>query len=112
MTSASTPPTVGAVPRAARRSRLSPWGRVVSASAVIVVGCLLALAAWGFGSTRERVISFDVRGTLQGVVLDLSDADVEVVRGTNSGLVNVQRTERYSFGRNARTSRSIDAAVL
>jgi Toastrack DUF4097 len=84
----------------------------VSASAVLVVGCLLALAVWGFGSTRERVVSFDVRGTLQGVVLDLADADVEVVRGTNSGLVSVQQTERYAFDRRARTSRSVDAAVL
>jgi hypothetical protein len=100
------------VPRAARRSRLSPWGRVVSASAVLVVGCLVALAAWGFGTRRERVVSFDVRGTLQGVVLDLGEADVEVVRGTNTGQVAVQRTERYAFDRTARASRGIDAGVL
>src|SRR5689334_9989860 len=97
------------MPRAVRRSRVTPWGRVVSGSAVLVVGCLVALASWGLGSRRERIVSFDVRGTLQGVVLDLGDADVEVVRGTTATLVTVQRTERYSFGREPRTSRSVAA---
>jgi hypothetical protein len=85
----------------------------VSASAVLVVGCLVALGVWGLGSTRERIVSFDVRGALQGVVLDLGDADVAVVRGSgNAGEVAVQRTERYAFGHTARSSRSIDAGVL
>jgi hypothetical protein len=84
----------------------------VSASAVLVAGCLIALAAWGFGSTRTQVVSFDVRGTLQGVLLDLGDANVEVIRGTDSSQVSVRRTERYSFGHDARTQRSIDDGVL
>jgi hypothetical protein len=84
----------------------------VSASAVLVVGCLVALGAWGLGSTRQQVVSFDVRGTLQGVVLDLGDADVEIVRGTNEALVDVRRTERYAFGHRARTARSLADGVL
>jgi hypothetical protein len=100
------------MPRAARRSRLSPWGRVVSASALVVVGILAALAIWGVTSTRARVVSFDVRGTLQGVTLDLGDADVEVVRGTGSGRVSVQRSEHYAFAHAARVSRSVTDGVL
>lgn len=100
------------MPRAARRSRLSPWGRVVSASALVVVGCLVALAAWGLASTRTRVVSFDVRGTLEGVVLDLGDARVEVIRGTDANQVTVQRTERYAFGRAGRISRGVRDGVL
>lgn len=84
----------------------------MSASAVLVVGCLVALGAWGLASTRSRVVSFDVHGTLQGVVLDLGDASVEVVRGTNANDVAVQQTERYAFGRTARTSRALRDAVL
>ena len=100
------------MPRAARRSRLSPWGRVVSASALVVVGCLAALTAWALASTRERIVSFDVRGTLQGVDLDLEDGSVEVIRGTNSGRVSVQRTEHFAFSHSARVSRSVRAGVL
>jgi hypothetical protein len=85
----------------------------VSASALIVVGVLVALAIWGLTTMRDRIVSFDVRGTLQGVNLDLGDAGVEVVRGgTNSGRVSVQRTEHFSFGRSARVSRSVKGGVL
>lgn len=84
----------------------------MSASAVLVAGCLIALAAWGFGSQHEQVVSFDVHGALQGVLLDLGDADVEVVRGTSADQVAVQRTERYSFDRTPTTARSVDAGVL
>ena len=84
----------------------------MSASAIVVVGCLVALGAWGLGSRRERVVSFDVRGTLQNVVLDLADAKVEVVRGTDANKVSVQRTERFSFGHGTRTSRAVTAGVL
>jgi hypothetical protein len=84
----------------------------VSASAVVIVGCLAGLAVWGFQSMRQRVVSFDVRGTLQGVLLDLGDAKVEVVRGTDANKVSVLRTERFSFGHGARTSREVSAGVL
>jgi hypothetical protein len=84
----------------------------VSASAIVVVGCLVGLGVWGLTSTRERIVSFDVRGTLEGVVLDLRDANVEVMRGTNSNEVSVERTERYAFGHAARSSRAVAAGVL
>jgi Toastrack DUF4097 len=100
------------MPRAARRSRLSPWGRVVSASALVVVGCLAGLAVWAFTASRSRIVSFDVRGTLQGVTLDLGDASVDVVRSTNAGRVSVRRTEHFSFSHSARVSRSVSEGVL
>jgi hypothetical protein len=85
----------------------------VSASAVIVVGCLAALAIWALTATRSRIVSFDVRGTLQGVTLDLNDASVDVVRGgAGSNRVSVQRTEHFTFSHSARVSRAVDAGVL
>ena len=84
----------------------------MSASALIVVGVLVALAVWGLTTTQDRVVSFDVRGTLQGVNLDLGDGSVEVVRGTNAGRVSVQRTEHFSFDRSAQVSRSVQEGVL
>jgi Putative adhesin len=85
----------------------------VSASALVVVGCLAALVIWGVTAARARVVSFDVRGTLQGVTLDLGDGGVEVVRGgTGSGRVSVQRTEHYAFSHAPRVSRSVTDGVL
>jgi hypothetical protein len=84
----------------------------VSVSAVLVVGCLVALGASDLASSRERLVSFDVRGTLQGVVLDLGDADVQVVRGVRAAQVTVERTERYAFGHGPIVTRRVSAAVL
>jgi Putative adhesin len=84
----------------------------VSASALLVVGCLAALTIWALSSTRSRVVSFDVRGTLQGVTLDLGDAQVEVARGSGSSRVSVQRTEHFAFSHSARVSRSVTDGVL
>jgi hypothetical protein len=85
---------------------------VVSASAIVVVGCLVGLAVWGFTSTEQRIVSFDVRGTLAGVTLDLGDANVEILRGTNANQVSVQRTERFAFDHAVRASRGVNAGVL
>ena len=95
-----------------RRSRLSPWGRLVAASAVVVVACLGVLTATGLASRRELVVAFDVHGTLDGVALDLAEADVEIARGTRPTRVHVERTERYAFGHAARIERSVTAGVL
>ena len=46
--------------------RLSPWGRVVAISALLVVGGAVALAVGALASTRDRVVSYPVTGTLAG----------------------------------------------
>jgi hypothetical protein len=84
----------------------------VAASAVVVVGCLAALAAAALASSRERIVTFSVHGMLAGVSLDLGDADVEVARGERSDVVQVERQERYAFGSVARTARSARGGVL
>jgi hypothetical protein len=92
--------------------RLSPWGRVVAISALLVVGGALALAVGALASTREVRRSYPVTGTLQGVSFDLGDGNIVVVGGGRRTRVDVRHTERYAFGREADTRRTVRAGVF
>ena len=90
-----------------RPARLSPWGRLVTASAILVVGGAVALLAAGVASRQERIVSYAVAGALNGVTLDVGDADVEIVRGGARRAIDVRRTDRYAFGHPARFERTV-----
>jgi hypothetical protein len=96
----------------ANHARLTPWARLVTVSAVLVLGCLLTLAAFAVASQHERVVSYPVRGSLNGLTLDLGDADVTIVRGARNPAVQIQRRERYAFGHSAHATRQIDGGVF
>ena len=51
---------------------LSPWGRVVAISALLVVGGALALAVGALASDHRREVSYPVTGTLNGLAFDLA----------------------------------------
>jgi hypothetical protein len=91
--------------------RLSPWGRVVAISALLVVGGALALAIGALASTREIRASYPVTGTIEGLAFDLGDGDIVVVGGGRRDGVEVQRNERYSFGHRAETAPRVDGAT-
>jgi putative adhesin len=91
----------------ATTARISRWGIVVMASALVVGGGLVALAITSFTSSHERVVSFDVRGSLNGVDLDVDDADVMITGGGERPVLGVQRTDRYAFGHDADVRRSV-----
>src|SRR4051812_4341475 len=92
--------------------RLSPWGRVVAISALLVVGCLATLAIAGVATRERRLVSFPVTGALQGIAFDLGAGDITIVGGGQRDAVEVRRTERYAFGRIPRTTRSTQAGVF
>jgi hypothetical protein len=92
--------------------RVSPWGRVVMISALLVVGGAVALAIGAFASTRERVVSYPVTGALRGVAFDLADGEIVIVGGGSRDGVTVQRTERFAFGHDADSSRSVRDGVF
>lgn len=73
---------------------------------------LVTLVAWAVVSRQERVSSLAVRGFLNGVTVDAGDANVTVVRGGDRIGVGVRRTDRFTFGHDARVSRSIVGGVL
>jgi hypothetical protein len=92
--------------------RVSPWGRVVAISALLVVGGAVALAVGALASNRERVILYPVSGALKGVVFDLADGGIEIVGGGRRDSVSVERTERFAFGHDAESTRSVRDGVL
>ena len=96
----------------ATSARISRWGVVVMASALLVVGGAVALAIASVTSSHERKVSFAVRGSLSGVALDLGDADVLIAGGGQRSVLGVQRTDRYAFGHDAEVQRRIVGAEL
>ena len=79
--------------------RLSPWGRVVAISALLIVGGLIVLVSAGLASRERRLVSFPVTGALQGLTFDLGDGDITIVGGGRRDALEIRRTERYAFGR-------------
>jgi hypothetical protein len=78
----------------------------------VVVGVLVTLVAWAIISSQERISSLAVRGFLNGVDIDAGDANVTVVRGGDRIGVGLRRTDHYTFGHDARVSRSVVGGVL
>jgi hypothetical protein len=92
--------------------RLTPWTRLVAVCAVLVIGCLVALATLAVASQGERIVSYPVSGSLNGLQLDLGDADVVIARGGRRPAVEIQRRESFAFGHSAKATRQIDGGVF
>jgi hypothetical protein len=92
--------------------RLSPWGRVVAISALVIVGGAVALALGALASTDRRLVSYPVTGTPQALTFDLGDGDITIVGGGRRDAVAIQRTERYAFGHSPVTHRSVAAGAF
>jgi hypothetical protein len=57
-------------------------------------------------------VSYPVTGALRGVAFDLSDGAITIVGGGRRDAVTVERTERYAFGHDARSTRSVQDGVF
>jgi hypothetical protein len=95
-----------------RLARLSPWARLVAASALLVLGAGIALVIARVASGEERLATYVVRGSLNGIVLDLGDGDVVVAGGGERADVAVQRTDRYTFDHPAVAERSVQDGIF
>lgn len=84
----------------------------MAASAVLVVGFLGVLAAMALASTRERVVTYQVKGTVSGLELDLGDADVTIVRGGRRRAVEIHRSDRFAFGHDVETRREVASGIF
>jgi hypothetical protein len=91
---------------------LSSWGILVLASAIVVGGALAALLIATVASSHERDVRFAVRGSLNGVSLDVGDGDVEIEGGGGRALLQVERTDRYAFSHDAQVSRAVTGGEL
>jgi hypothetical protein len=91
---------------------LSPWGRIVVISALLVVGGAVALAVAAVASTQEVRPTFTVEGTVDTLTFDVADADVTVIGGGRRDNVEVQRSERYAFGHRPRVDKHPSAGAF
>jgi hypothetical protein len=88
------------------------WPRLVTASASVVLLVVLGLAAWWASSSETRVTSYSVRGALDAIVLDMGNADAEIVGGRDAPVVDVRRTDRFAFAHPARAGRRVERGTL
>jgi hypothetical protein len=95
-----------------RLAHLSPWSRLVAVSAVLVLGTAIALAIARVASGEERLATYAVRGSLNGIALDVGDGDVVVAGGGVRADVAVERTDRFTFGHAADVRRSVRDGVF
>ena len=95
-----------------RVSRLSPWARLVTACAVIVVAAASALGIWALADRQERRVRYTVSGMLNALTLDVGDADVTIVGAGQREAVAVSHVDRYGFGHDAVTHRSVAGGVF
>jgi hypothetical protein len=84
----------------------------VALSALLVVGAGVALIIARVASGEERLATYAVRGSLNGIALDLGDGDVVVAGGGNRADVTVQRTDRFTFDHPAVAERSVEDGVF
>jgi hypothetical protein len=84
----------------------------VAISALLVVGGAVALAVGAFASTRDRVLTYPVSGSLEGLSFDLGDGDIVIVGGGQRDGVTVQRSERSSFGHAPETQRRVTGGIF
>lgn len=91
---------------------LSPWGRVVAISALLVVGGAIALFVASVASTEATQPSFDVVGTVEALTFDVADSDVVIVGGGRRDAVEVQRTQRFAFGHAPRIDKRAEGSAF
>lgn len=92
--------------------RASAWNWLVAASAGVLLVLGAGVGLWWAISSEERVSTYGVRGALEGIRLDLGDADVEIVGRGDQPNVRVRRTDRFAFGHPSEAQRAVSAGVL
>jgi hypothetical protein len=84
----------------------------VTVCACLVAGSALTLVVWWLVSAETSVASYAVRGSVDGITLDLGAADVEIAGGGDRPAVEVRRTDEFAFGRRAESRRSASGGEL
>src|SRR5215217_9781325 len=90
----------------------SSWGWLVTVSAFALLSAVLVMLVWWGATTEERTSTYVVRGTVNGVTLDIGDADLDIVGGGTQSALQVSRTDRFSFGHPAEAQRTVSDGTL
>ena len=90
----------------------SSWGRLVTISVFAVLTAALVMAVWWAATTEERTGTYIVRGTVNGITLDIGDADLDIIGGGTQAAPQVSRTDRFAFGHPAEAERVVRGGTL
>jgi Putative adhesin len=90
----------------------SSWGWLVTVSAFAVLTAGLVMVVWWAATTEQRTGTYAVRGTVNGITLDIGDADLTIVGGGTQSALQVSRTDRYAFGHPAEATRVVNGGTL
>jgi hypothetical protein len=90
----------------------SSWGWLVTVSAFSLLTAALVLAVWWAASDEERTATYNVRGSVTGIALDIGEADLQIVGGGNQTALQVSHTDRFAFGHPPEAERIVRGGML
>ncbi len=118
MSVSEAPPDPRPSPAGAGRPRPAPslrglhgWNAAVAGSAAIVALVILVTGIGWLASLHSNTMTYSVSGSVSEVYLQVSSGHVAVA-GSSSTVLQVRRTDSYSFGHSARERRWVSGGVL
>jgi hypothetical protein len=90
----------------------SNWGRLVTISAFVLLTAVLVMVVWWVATTEERTATYVVRGSVNGITLDIGDADLDIIGGGTQAALQVARTDKFAFGHPAEADRVVRGGTL
>jgi hypothetical protein len=90
----------------------SSWGWLVTVSAFALLTAGLVMAVWWAATDEERTATYQVRGSVTAITLDIGEANLQIVGGGSQAALQVSHTDRYSFGHPAEAERVVRGGEL
>jgi hypothetical protein len=90
----------------------SSWGWLVTVSAFALLSAGLVMAVWWGATTEERTSTYLVRGSVNGITLDVGNADIAIVGGGTQSALQVSRTDHFAFDHPAVARRIVRDGTL
>ena len=90
----------------------SSWGWLVTVSAFALLTAGLVMAVWWAATDEERTATYQVRGSVTAVTLDIGEADLQIVGGGSQAALQVSHTDRFSFNHPAEAERVVRGGEL
>src|SRR3954454_18659586 len=90
----------------------SSWGWLVTVSAFALLTAGLVMAVWWVATEEERTATYQVRGSVTGITLDIGEANLKIIGGGSQAALQVSHTDRFSFNHPAEAERIVRGGEL
>ena len=90
----------------------SSWGWLVTVSAFALLTAGLVMAVWWAATDEERTATYQVRGSVTAITLDIGEADLQIIGGGGQAALQVSHTDRFSFNHPAEAERIVRGGEL